>query len=115
VSAAILGFAGIVAAALFALAGVRRTGRPPAHLADVEGLKTLADELRVDRDDLRAQVAARDQRITELTGKLAAKAAEVASVSAQLAAVAAELAQERAAQQAARLQQRDIDRDDGNA
>jgi hypothetical protein len=56
VTAAILGFAGIVAAALLGLLGVLRTSRPPAHLADVEGLAKLVDELQEERDHLQTQL-----------------------------------------------------------
>jgi hypothetical protein len=66
VSAAVLGFAGLAAAGLLALLGVLRTALPPAHLADVEGLKTLLDETRGDRDDLRRQFAECRQRLHEL-------------------------------------------------
>jgi len=65
-TAAILGFAAIVASALLALTGVLRTGQPPSHLADVEGLKTLADELRAERDDLRGQLTACQERTSDL-------------------------------------------------
>jgi hypothetical protein len=45
-----LGFAGICAAALLGLLGVLRTSRPPAHLADVEGMSRLLDQTQEDRE-----------------------------------------------------------------
>ena len=53
---ALIGFAATTAAALIALAGVLRTGRAPAHLADVQGLTSLVDELQEERDKLRQQL-----------------------------------------------------------
>jgi hypothetical protein len=54
--AAVLGFGGVVAAALLALLGVLRTSANPSHLADVEGLRVLAEELRAEVTDLRGQL-----------------------------------------------------------
>lgn len=56
VIANILGFAGVAMATILGLFGVLHAARPPQHLADVEGLRSLIDELRTDRDDLRAQI-----------------------------------------------------------
>lgn len=55
-SAAVLGLAGVIAGGLLALLGVLRTTMPPAHLADIEGLHVLLDEIRAERDDLRRQL-----------------------------------------------------------
>lgn len=54
--ATLLGFSGVVAAALFGLAGVLHSARPPAHLADIEGMDRLIGELQEERDGLRAQL-----------------------------------------------------------
>jgi len=54
---ALLGFAGISLAALLTLYGVLRTGRAPAHLADVTGMSLLVDQLQEERDELRRQLA----------------------------------------------------------
>jgi outer membrane murein-binding lipoprotein Lpp len=53
-SAALLGFAGVVLAALFGLTGVLYTTRPAGHHADIEGLSALVDQLQEERDALRA-------------------------------------------------------------
>lgn len=60
--AALYGFAGIVGGALLALVGVFRTGRAPEHMADVEGLRALVDELRKDRDDWRRRALAAETK-----------------------------------------------------
>jgi hypothetical protein len=65
-SAALLGFASIAAGSLLALLGVLRSAAPPAHQVDVEGLRTLLDETRTDREDLRAQFAECRRRLHEL-------------------------------------------------
>lgn len=49
-TAAVIGLAATLFAALAALLGTLRTGRAPAHLADVEGLARLVQELRAELD-----------------------------------------------------------------
>lgn len=49
-TAAVIGLAATLFAALAALAGTLRTSRAPAHLADVEGLARLVQELRAELD-----------------------------------------------------------------
>ena len=78
VLATYLGFGGLVVAALLGLLGVLRTGQAPAHLADVEGIRTLADQLREDRDDLRRQVADARHRAEGLVVDLASSTAAAA-------------------------------------
>jgi hypothetical protein len=48
--ATLIGFTGVAAAALLALMGVLRSSRPPAHLADVEGMSKLLDQTQEDRN-----------------------------------------------------------------
>lgn len=50
--AALAGFAGVAIAALLGLYGVLRGTQPPAHLADVQGLAALVDQLQEERDRL---------------------------------------------------------------
>jgi len=50
--APLIGFAGVMVAAMVGLLGVLRTSRPSSHLADVQGLATLVDQLQEERDRL---------------------------------------------------------------
>jgi hypothetical protein len=54
-TATLLGFSAVVAAALLGLLGVLRTGRAPTHLADVEGFNRLLDQTQEDRDYWRSR------------------------------------------------------------
>jgi hypothetical protein len=69
VTGALIGFAGICAAAILGLLGVLRTSRPPAHLADVEGLARLLDEVQEERDNLRAQLRECQEEAKRLRGE----------------------------------------------
>jgi hypothetical protein len=66
VSTAILGLTGVIVAGIAALAAALFAARPPSHLADVEGLRVLADELQEERDRLREQLAACQAENTRL-------------------------------------------------
>ena len=52
-TAALFGAAATVMAAMFGLLGMMQTRQPSAHGADVEGLRSLVDELQEERDGWR--------------------------------------------------------------
>jgi hypothetical protein len=93
---ALVGFAGVLFAALLGLLGVLRAGRPQQQQADMEGLRALLDEIRADRDDQRRIAAERRDRIRELAADQDRLTAELARTQAELVRVTAELAAERA-------------------
>jgi len=65
---AIIGLAATVAAALLATYGVLRSGRAPAHMADVTGMSMLVDQLQEERDDLRRRLEACEHECERLRG-----------------------------------------------
>jgi hypothetical protein len=70
VTAALISAAGLAAAALLGLLGVLRGSRPPAHLADVEGLSRLLDQTQEDRDYWRQRAVISEAELAECRGKL---------------------------------------------
>ena len=75
--AALYGLIGLIAASLLTLIGVLRAGQAPTHLADVTGLQVLAEELRKDRDDLRAQNLAGKTEAAQLREEITALRGEI--------------------------------------
>jgi peptidoglycan hydrolase CwlO-like protein len=74
VLAALWGFAGVALAAVLTLLAALRTARPAEHIADIQGLSTLLDEMRKQREDDRATIARLQQdlngTIPELRGEV---------------------------------------------
>jgi hypothetical protein len=66
---ALIGFTGVTAAALFGLAGVLHSARPPSHLADIEGMSRLVSELQEERNALRVQLAECQAEAARLRGE----------------------------------------------
>ena len=67
--ASLIGFASVIAAALFGLAGVLHSRAAPAHMADVEGMRRLVDELQEERDGIRAQLRECQAEAARLRGE----------------------------------------------
>lgn len=91
-TAAVYGLVALIGAALLALIGVLRAGRAPAHLADVTGLQALADELRIDRDDLRVQITGFKANAGTLTAETERWRAEAVALRGEVTALRGEVA-----------------------
>jgi hypothetical protein len=69
VTTALLGFGGVAVAAILAMFAALRTGRSPSHLADVQGMALLIDELQEERDVLRGQLRECQAEAARLRGE----------------------------------------------